>query len=82
MPYEGHYATAEPDIAPRDLTWDVLLERTGSLGLHFQDHEEMQGYWLPEWSHLSAAEADRFTEAFYGLVQHELATRDVTGGTP
>ena len=82
MPYEGHYAVAEIDIAPRDLTWDVLLEQTGALGLHFQDHEEMQGYWLPEWSHMTGDEADRFTEAFYGLVQRELAARKATGESP
>lgn len=82
MQYEGHYAIAEPDIAPRELTWDVLLEQTGALGLHFQDHEEMQGYWLPEWSHMAASEADRFTEAFYGLVQRELAARKGSGGNP
>ena len=82
MPYEGHYATSEIDIAPRELTWDVLLEQTGALGLHFQDHEEMQGYYLPEWSHMTGAEADRFTEAFYGLVQRELAARKAAGGNP
>ena len=82
MPYEGHYATSEIDIAPRDQTWDVLLERTGALGLHFQDHEEMQGYYLPEWSHMTGEEADRFTEAFYGLVQRELAAHTAAGGNP
>jgi hypothetical protein len=82
MPYEGHYATSEIDIAPRELTWDVLLEQTGALGLHFKDHEEMQGYYLPEWSHMTGPEADRFTEAFYGLVQRELAARKVAGGNP
>lgn len=76
LPYEGHYAVSEPDIAPRKLTWDPLLERSGALGLHFQEHQEMQGYWLPEWSHLSAAEADRFTAAFYNLVQRELTARE------
>lgn len=79
MPYEGHYATAEIDIAPRELTWDKLIEETGALGLHFKDHEEMQGYWLPEWSHMTGSEADRFTEAFYGLVQRELAARNIAG---
>ncbi len=82
MPYEGHYAVSEIDIAPRELTWDVLLEQTGALGLHFQDHEEMQGYYLPEWSHMAAEEADRFTEAFYGLVQRELTARKAVGGNP
>jgi len=82
MPYEGHYAVSEIDIAPRDMTWDVLLEQTGALGLHFQDHEEMQGYYLPEWSHMNGDEADRFTEALYGLVQRELAARTAAGGNP
>jgi len=82
MPYEGHYATSENDIAPRQLTWDILIEQTGALGLHFQDHEEMQGYWLPEWSHMTGSEADRFTEAFYSLVQRELAARQAAEGTP
>ncbi len=80
MPYEGHYATSEVDIAPRELTWDVLLEQTGALGLHFKDYEEMQGYRLPEWSHMTGEEADRFTEAIYGLVQRELAARKAAGG--
>ena len=53
----------------------MLLERTGAIGLHFQDHEEMQGYTLPEWSHMTGAEADRFTVTFYELVQRKLAER-------
>jgi hypothetical protein len=76
MPSEGHYTVSEPDLAPRALAWDQLIEQTGALGLHFQDHPEMQGYWLPEWSHMSASEADRFTKAFYGLVQRELDNRN------
>lgn len=82
MPYEGHYAVSEPDIAPREETWDPLIERSGALGLHFQEHAEMQGYRLPEWSHMSAGEADRFTAAFYALVQGELAGRELAGGIP
>ena len=72
LPYSGHYAVSEPDGNPREVSWDVLVEKTGALGLHFEDHPEMQGYTLPEWSHMTGPEADRFTEAFYGLVQREL----------
>ena len=69
-----------PTVATRQqLTWDKLIEETGALGLHFKDHEEMQGYWLPGWSHMTSDEADRFTEALYGLVQRELAAREVAG---
>jgi len=74
-PSEGHYAISEPMYFPRTETWDVLLERTGALGLHWQDHEEMQGYQLPEWSHMSGSEADRYTRALYRLLQRELARR-------
>ena len=75
-PAEGHYAISEPMYFPRQETWDVLIEKTGAMGLHWQDHEEMQGYWLPEWSHMSGSEADRFTRALYQLIQRERAKRD------
>ncbi|GAB4123675.1 MAG: hypothetical protein Tsb0027_21720 [Wenzhouxiangellaceae bacterium] len=73
MPYTGHYAKSEPDIAPRELTWDRLIEETDAPGLHFMDHIEMQGYDLPEWSHMSASEADRFTARFQPLVERTVA---------
>jgi len=72
-PAEGIYSIEEPMYTPRDQTWDVLIERAGALGLHFQDYPEMQGYWLPEWSHMSGSEADRFTASLYHLVQRERA---------
>ena len=75
MPYEGHYARSEPDIAPRELTWDILIEKSGALGLHFTDHKQMQGYSLPEWSHMTGEEADRFTANFYQLIQANLANQ-------
>ena len=74
-PAEGHYALSEPMYNPREDTWDVLIRESGALGLHWQDHEEMQGYWLPEWSHMSAVEADRYTAALYHLLQSQLAAR-------
>lgn len=56
---------------PRSKTWDVLLQRTGARGIHFGDYPELQGYWLPEWSHLAAKERPRFTEALYGILERE-----------
>ena len=82
MPYEGHYAVSEPDIAPRDLTWDILINESGALGLHFLDHKQMQVYELPEWSHMTGEEADRFTQNFYHLVQSELARHKQAGEQP
>ncbi len=36
--------------------------------IHFADHPQLQGYDQPEWSHLSRAEAERFTEQLAPLV--------------
>ena len=74
-PAEGHYAVSEPMYNPRAETWDVLLDQSGALGIHWMDHEELQGFWLPEWSHLSGTEADRFTKALYHVIQRERAKR-------
>ena len=74
-PAEGHYAVSEPMYQPREDNWDVLIEKTGAMGLHWQDHPEMQGYWLPEWSHMSAGEAERYTAALTGLIERERASR-------
>jgi hypothetical protein len=74
-PSEGHYAMSEPMYNPRAETWDVLIERTGALGIHWEDHVELQGYWLPEWSHMTGSEADRYTKALYHLIQRENALR-------
>mgnify|MGYP001824016881 CR=1 FL=1 len=80
-PAEGHYAVSEPMYNPREETWDVLIERTGALGIHWQDHPELQDYWLPEWSHLSRDEARRFTRALYQVIQRERAVRAEAEGT-
>jgi hypothetical protein len=75
-PAVEYFALEEPMYHPREETWDVLIESTGALGIHWQDHEELQGYWLPESSHLSGAEADRFTKALYGVIERERALRN------
>jgi hypothetical protein len=70
-PSSEHYRESERLNFPRDIAWDVLIERTGALGIHFEDHEELQGYDTAEWSHLTASEADRFTEAVYHVIERE-----------
>ena len=70
-PVDGEYLTFEDRDFPRASTWDVLLARTGAPGIHFQDYAELQGYNLPEWSHIAAADAERFTEALCGILRRE-----------
>ncbi len=73
LPSAGEYYAYEQRYLPRAKTWDLLLQRTGAPGIHFEDYPELQGYELPEWSHLSAPEAGRFTAAFAPIVEREFA---------
>jgi hypothetical protein len=68
-PSSGLWREVEQRAFPRTDNWDVLLKRTGVPGIHFEDYPELQGLTLPEWSHLSAADAERFTEALCHILQ-------------
>jgi hypothetical protein len=72
-PSDGPFYDNEQALYPRAATWDVLLARTGQPGLHFEDYPQLQGYDLPEWSHLSGADARRYTAALVPLVEQAFA---------
>jgi len=74
-PSAGGYLAFEDKVFPRAKTWDVLLAKTGAPGVHFQDHPELQGLWLPEWSHLAARDAVRFTQGLYAVIQRDIEHR-------
>lgn len=71
-PSSGMVYRAEEQAFPRKETWDLLLERTGIPGVHFEDYPELQGFELPEWSHLRAEHAPPFTKALARIVQQVL----------
>jgi hypothetical protein len=66
-PSSGPFREAEAKGFPREHTWDRLLNATGAVGVHFEDHADLQDFELPEWSHIRADQTDRFTRA---LLQH------------
>ena len=70
-PSSGIWREVEQRAFPRAENWDVLLKRTSAPGIHFEDYPELQGLTLPEWSHLSAADAERFTEALCRILQRD-----------
>ncbi len=72
-PSDGEYYAYEQKYLPRDRTWDLLLQRTGAPGIHFEDYPELQGYELPEWSHMSAPEAERYTANYVPIVERLFA---------
>ena len=81
-PSDGEFLAYEDRVFPRASTWDPLLDRTGAPGIHFQDYPELQGMYLPEWSHLCFADAERFTAALYRLVERELSAAPAARGRP
>jgi hypothetical protein len=88
MPSTGEYLAYENRQFPRAQTWNVLLAATGAPGIHFEDYRELQGYYLPEWSHMTRAEAERFTAALYRIITrdfwgaHTAAASSVVIGAP
>lgn len=75
-PSAGEYLAFEDRVFPRKSTWDVLLAKTQVRGIHFQDHRELQGYDLPEWSHMTRASAERYTEALYRIIERDYVLPD------
>lgn len=73
MPYDGAFVPVEDFGFPRERFWDRLLSVTNSVGVTWHDHQELQGYETPEWSHLSASEAERFTRAFVPIYAEAMA---------
>lgn len=70
-PSSGPWLEVEDRAFPRASTWDVLLQRSGAPGVHFEDHPSLQGLDLPEWSHLSAADAVRYTDALLAIIERD-----------
>jgi len=71
LPSSGAYLEFEKRYFPRVRTWDALLTASGAPGIHFEDYPELQGYNLPEWSHVAYSQADRLTAALYGIIQRD-----------
>lgn len=79
LPSSGFLRELEAKAQPRHLYWDELLSRTGAPGIHFEDHPALAGFPCPEWSHLSAGDATRYTRAMMPLLADALGLRPVPG---
>ena len=75
MPSTGEYLAYENREFPRARSWNALLAATGAPGIYFEDYPELrpelQGYYLPEWSHMTRADGERFTAALYGVIERD-----------
>ena len=67
-PSAGPLRELERKFSPREAFWDRLLAVTGAAGIHFEDYPELAGFDCPEWSHLTARDAVRYTQAVTPLL--------------
>ncbi len=71
-PYTGPFVEVEDFGFPQERFWDRLLTGTNSVGVSFKDHPEMQGLYLPEWSHLGPQAAKDFTRALVPILYADM----------
>ncbi len=62
FPLTGELKALEDRITPRSDIWNLLVKRTGTPGIYFEDYPELSSFNCPEWSHLSAGDSVEFTK--------------------
>jgi hypothetical protein len=67
-PSSGGLRAGEAHALPRAQFWDSLVKSSGLKGYHFEDYEELKSFECPEWSHLSASDADKFTSRLVDIL--------------
>lgn len=75
FPATGWLREFEEQTAPNETHWKPLIAESGCIGIHFEEHEELRGFNCPEWSHLSAADAVKFTEGLMKVLEQERSSR-------
>jgi hypothetical protein len=70
-PSDGWVYEGEKHAFPRARYWDRLLAHTRTPGIYFADYPALSRYRCPEWSHLTPADAVRFTEALIPIVRQK-----------
>lgn len=72
FPSRGKVRELEAQFAPRPGFWERILAVSGSPGVHFEDHPALAAYDCPEWSHLTKADARRYTQALLPILDAAL----------
>lgn len=67
-PSDGFFKDLESKGLPREMFWDELVTKADVPAYHYQDYENLSGFETIEWSHLSATDADQFTENFVQIL--------------
>ena len=67
-PSDGFFYKLESMSTPRPEFWDELVLKSNIHAYHYQDYDGLSAFTTIEWSHLSAEDADRFTENFVKIL--------------
>ena len=67
-PQAGFLAQAEPRAFPRAKFWDALLAGTHTSGIRYDDYPQLQGFRIPELSHMHPRDAGAYTARLAPLV--------------
>ncbi|WP_353779834.1 hypothetical protein [Winogradskyella sp. 3972H.M.0a.05] len=71
-PSSGFFEQGEAMFLPRERFYDSLLTVVNSPGYHYQDYEQLKTIdCCPEWSHLSAENADTFTKELVKIMLND-----------
>jgi hypothetical protein len=70
-PSDGPMYAIEKQLFPRALYWDRLLAYTQTPGIYFTDYPALTRFTCPEWSHLTPADAARFTHELIPIVEQK-----------
>jgi len=75
FPSSGRVLQSEHRDFPRERSWDRLARELDVVAIHYEDFPALSDYDTPEWSHLSRADAERFTRALVPILMDSLARR-------
>ncbi len=68
LPSSGGVRIGESHGIPRKDFWDDLVQQANVKSYHFEDYEQFKNLQCPEWSHLSAKDAQFFTTELVKII--------------
>jgi hypothetical protein len=78
-PMAGFFLQGEHTVFHRSRYWDRLLRESDTIGVHWEDHPQLQGYRLPETSHLHPRDAEVYTAEMVKILYPLMAQRAADG---
>jgi hypothetical protein len=63
---------SEREFSPRPGFWDQIIARSGAPGIHFEDYPQLSEFKCPEWSHLTGADAVKFSRRLMPILDQAL----------